>query len=123
MRNTPQTRRPCEPGERLRELRRRRGWSLRNLAARSGIYPGSISRIERGRIRVREMTLRRLLRALLPDDQAADEAADLVGHPNVVPDPPFPEWAAKLEATRDGVRDGWKRYGRAPSWRQRRGGW
>jgi len=33
---------------RLKELRKRRGWSLRVLAHRAGVRPGTLSALERG---------------------------------------------------------------------------
>lgn len=50
--------------ETLRELRRRRGLSQKDLAKKSGIGQDSISGIESGRHEARPSTLRRLAEAL-----------------------------------------------------------
>jgi transcriptional regulator with XRE-family HTH domain len=51
-------------GNEIRRLRRRRGWTLRELAERSGIAEPNISQIERGRVDPRLSSLQRLLGAL-----------------------------------------------------------
>jgi transcriptional regulator with XRE-family HTH domain len=48
----------------LREWRKRRGWSLRQLGERSGVSFVNISRIEAGKLDPRLSTLERLARAL-----------------------------------------------------------
>ena len=50
--------------ETLRELRRRKGLSQKDLASRSGIGQDSISAIESGRHQARPSTLRRLAEVL-----------------------------------------------------------
>lgn len=51
-------------GEKLREIRRRRGLSQEDLAARSGVSARTISRIETERFEPRAATLRKLASAL-----------------------------------------------------------
>jgi len=51
-------------GERIRALRRARGLTSKELAARAGIAPNSLSRIERGRHEVSLSTLGGLLAAM-----------------------------------------------------------
>ncbi|HEY63717.1 MAG TPA: cupin domain-containing protein [Caldilineae bacterium] len=55
---------PPDVGARLRELRRARGLSLRDLAAASGVSANTISLVERGRSSPSVATLHRLTRAL-----------------------------------------------------------
>jgi len=44
-------------------LRKRRGWTLRELGRRAGIDPGNLSRLERGVDRIGPKTAMRLARA------------------------------------------------------------
>ncbi len=50
--------------EALKELRRRKGWSQKDLARRSGVGQDTISGIESGRHEARPSTLRKLAEAL-----------------------------------------------------------
>jgi len=61
---------------RVRDLRRAKGWGPQELAARAGITPLTLARIERGRVdKPRVATLRRLARALGVAPAALIEAA------------------------------------------------
>jgi transcriptional regulator with XRE-family HTH domain len=51
-------------GERVRQLRKEKGWTQEDLAGRSGLAVVQISRIERGVREVRLTTILRLLQAL-----------------------------------------------------------
>ncbi|WPD17983.1 XRE family transcriptional regulator [Thermaerobacter composti] len=55
---------PRSIGEKIRRLREARGWSLRQLEARSGVSNSAISLIERGKRIPNSETLRRLAAAL-----------------------------------------------------------
>jgi ribosome-binding protein aMBF1 (putative translation factor) len=64
-------------GERVRELRRARGWTQEDLSAASGLAVVQVSRIERGKREVRLGTIVRLLRALeAPAGALLDDLAD-----------------------------------------------
>ena len=65
-------------GARLRELRKARGISGKELAELAGIHPQSLSRIEHGQHDVVFTTLRRLLAAMscAVEDLAVPETAD-----------------------------------------------
>lgn len=69
---------PTSLGARLRRLRSDRGWSLRELAAASGLSPGLLSQLERDLTNPSVTTLRRVAEslhvsifALMPDDGPA----------------------------------------------------
>jgi transcriptional regulator with XRE-family HTH domain len=51
-------------GPRIRSLRESRGWNLTDLAARTGLDPANLSRLERGEGNPRLSTLERLADAL-----------------------------------------------------------
>jgi transcriptional regulator with XRE-family HTH domain len=61
-------------GERVRELRKAKGWTQEDLAGHSGLAVVQISRIERGVREVRLTTILRLLKALEaePNDMLAE---------------------------------------------------
>lgn len=56
--------------EALKEMRRRKGWSQKDLARESGVGQDTISGIESGRYEARPSTLRKLADAL--DIEVAD---------------------------------------------------
>ncbi len=53
-----------ELGIRLRECREKRGWSLRDLAARSGLHQNNLMAIERGTVDAKVGTITGLAEAL-----------------------------------------------------------
>lgn len=53
-----------DAGQRLHALREERGWSLRELAQKSGLSPNALSQIERGNVSPTVSTLNRLAAAL-----------------------------------------------------------
>ena len=61
---------------RIREWRVRRGLSLRQLAARSGVQLSNLSRAERGQIDLRVSTLLLLAKALRVDQDSCCRSAD-----------------------------------------------
>jgi transcriptional regulator with XRE-family HTH domain len=74
----------------LREARRRKGWSQKDLAEKSGVGQDTISGIESGRHEPRPSTLRKLAEAL------GIEVAEFFrepSHPKVSAAPPSREWA------------------------------
>jgi transcriptional regulator with XRE-family HTH domain len=88
--------------ETLRELRRRRGWSQKDLADSSGVGQDTISGIESGRHEPRPSTLRKLAEALevevadffrepAPPSDRAPRLGRLTDAPAKVPDPSLDE--------------------------------
>ncbi len=65
----------------IKELRRRKGWSQKDLSRASGVGSDTISGIESGRHEPRPSTLRKLATALGVEvaDLVSGEVADLVG--------------------------------------------
>lgn len=56
---------PDQAAEQVRLLRRRRGWTMRDLSARTGVAFSTISDIENGRHKPTPATIRKLLDSLL----------------------------------------------------------
>lgn len=79
-------------GERLRELRKARGWSQQFLADSAGLTNSAISQIEKGYYLPKMDTLETLVRAL---------GADLVVEINAGPAPPVVEAARRLTQEQD----------------------
>jgi transcriptional regulator with XRE-family HTH domain len=77
-------------GQRLKEERRRKGWSQRDLARETGVNADTISGIETGQHEPRPSTLRRLAEGL--GIEVADFFQEPV-RPKVSAAPPSPEWA------------------------------
>src|SRR3954471_15903843 len=84
---------PTVVGTRLKALLNQRGWSIRELAARSGISPSQISLVIRGHISYpRVSTLQALCTAMgvsesvlmTPDSTAARHQADLQARSGVI---------------------------------------
>jgi transcriptional regulator with XRE-family HTH domain len=85
-------------GAKLRELRRRAGLSQLKVEHRAGIGTGKLSRYERGKLKPRRETLRRILAALDAkhnERQAVFESFGYhVGHP--LPDEKDIQWACQI---------------------------
>ena len=98
----------------LAELRRRKGWSRRQLAESARVSPQLVERVERGTkpCRVRPRNLARLARALDVDE------AVLRGTTPPEPAPPTPTHASVTVRTAPGLRLAYdlveRRYGAAP---------
>jgi transcriptional regulator with XRE-family HTH domain len=88
-------------GQRLKEKRRRKGWSQRDLARETGVNADTISGIETGQHEPRPSTLRRLAEGL--DIEVADFFQEPT-HPKVSAAPPSPEWA---ETASEAEYDSW----------------
>jgi transcriptional regulator with XRE-family HTH domain len=72
----PAQRTPRSPNTPWGRLRGERGWSLRDLAARSGVNIADLSRIERGLQGATPDQARAILEAYGPTDTAVDRLAD-----------------------------------------------
>lgn len=73
-------------GERLRQLREEKGLSMRQLAKRSGVDVGVISRVERGQYKPPKITtIERLGRALDLSEAEEEELLQLSGRVGLSP--------------------------------------
>ena len=104
-----------EMGERLREARRARNLSLRDLAERLGVSPSLISQIETGRANPSVSTLYAIaaeldvsLDELLFNDRRPPEPAG-AGPPERPRDRDHGAGTARSSGPRTGTRSGWRR--------------
>jgi transcriptional regulator with XRE-family HTH domain len=73
-------------GERLRELRTSRGWTIRQLAMHAGVDHGFISRVERGAYSAPRLpTIDRIAQALELSRDEAEELRALSGRLQTLP--------------------------------------
>lgn len=92
--------RPTHPGigQEIRLRRQARGWSIRQAAARAGIEPSTLSRIERG---LRSADNRFMLADIA--DALGCSVADLAGQPSSVGDPVLAAASAMVPAIRQAL--------------------
>ena len=83
------------PGDSIRERRIELGWTQAELAKRSGIPQGDISRIENGRLDARWSTIQRISTALAATQARPPRTLANGRRVAQTPAPPSKKWSAK----------------------------